>query len=183
MSIEIEILNRIIGAMKPEYISQYNIRMVKNKGTSHHSIVVDAPETPYRNAINSLLFARLKANGKKPYISFNSCYRKLFSDQEVNYYEVESDKNKKSGKSFIRIELNDFVAFSENLLVFSSIMQKIFENLFCLEPFSCCSKYLECSNQKKCVHEDLIFALGCYYQKNLSVGKIFFGENSIIEAE
>lgn len=43
--------------------------------------------------------------------------------------------------------------------------------------FGCCSKYLECSDARKCVHENSDYAEGCAYNKNLKNGKIFYGKN------
>lgn len=42
---------------------------------------------------------------------------------------------------------------------------------------ACCSRYLECSDAKQCVHPDPAFALGCGYRKILASGKIYYGEN------
>lgn len=45
------------------------------------------------------------------------------------------------------------------------------------KEWDCCSRYLECSNAKTCVHPDKSFALGCGYRQILSSGRIFYGEN------
>ena len=47
--------------------------------------------------------------------------------------------------------------------------------------FSCCSKYTECSDALKCIHENSMYARGCEYRKNLENGKIFYGKNKNIE--
>ena len=44
------------------------------------------------------------------------------------------------------------------------------------EMFGCCSHYIECSDQKKCV-KDNDFSRNCYYRKNLEAGRIFYGKN------
>ncbi len=43
--------------------------------------------------------------------------------------------------------------------------------------FSCCSRFLECSDKKKCIHPNRLYATGCEYRKNLESGRIFFGKN------
>ena len=43
--------------------------------------------------------------------------------------------------------------------------------------FGCCSKYEQCSDEKKCIHENPFYSYGCIYRKNLSSGKIFYGKN------
>lgn len=45
------------------------------------------------------------------------------------------------------------------------------------KEWDCCSRYLECSDAKTCVHPDKSFALGCGYRQILSSGRIFYGKN------
>ena len=66
----------------------------------------------------------------------------------------------------------------------SSIYSFIRENiLYCLanykatSNFGCCSRFVECSNAKKCVHENKIYSMGCKYRMNLDSGRIFYGGN------
>ena len=40
--------------------------------------------------------------------------------------------------------------------------------------FGCCSRYKECSLQRKCIHENPLYSTGCAYRKNLENGKIFY---------
>lgn len=44
-------------------------------------------------------------------------------------------------------------------------------------PFGCCSRFVECSDEKECVHENKLYACACYYKHNLDNGKIFYGKN------
>ena len=46
-----------------------------------------------------------------------------------------------------------------------------------VELFGCCSRYVECSDNKGCVHPDGRFAQGCMYKSNLEKGQIFYGVN------
>lgn len=46
-----------------------------------------------------------------------------------------------------------------------------------VEIFGCCSKYIECSDRRKCVHSDIKIAEGCMYKLNLEEGRIFYGVN------
>lgn len=43
--------------------------------------------------------------------------------------------------------------------------------------WDCCSRYMECSDAKRCVHPDPTFALSCGYRKILASGKIYYGTN------
>ena len=46
------------------------------------------------------------------------------------------------------------------------------------EKFGCCSKYVSCSDNLKCLHNDTFYARACYYKKNLDNGNIFYGINA-----
>lgn len=49
------------------------------------------------------------------------------------------------------------------------------------KSWDCCSRYMECSNAKRCVHPDPSFALGCGYRRILASGKIYYGENRNVD--
>lgn len=50
-----------------------------------------------------------------------------------------------------------------------------------IEIFGCCSRYVECSDQRKCIHPDIKIARGCMYKLNLEKGQIFYGRNCSID--
>lgn len=87
-------------------------------------------------------------------------------------------KTLKSDKDFQRLI---FKTNDENIYGF--IRQNI---LYCLanyessSSFGCCSKFIECSDAKRCVHENKIYSMGCKYRANLESGKIFYGKNKNI---
>lgn len=49
------------------------------------------------------------------------------------------------------------------------------------KEWDCCSRYMECSDAKACVHPDKAFALGCGYRRILASGRIFYGANRNID--
>lgn len=55
--------------------------------------------------------------------------------------------------------------------------------LFCLDTytssssFGCCARFMACSDAKKCVHPNKLYAKGCKYRRNLDAGRIFYGKN------
>lgn len=51
----------------------------------------------------------------------------------------------------------------------------------CPKEYDCCSRYIQCSDAKTCVHPDKSFALKCGYRKILSSGRIFYGKNRNID--
>lgn len=48
------------------------------------------------------------------------------------------------------------------------------------DQFGCCSRYLQCSDIKKCVQPDLALKGGCQYRQHLRHGRIFYGKNKTI---
>lgn len=47
--------------------------------------------------------------------------------------------------------------------------------------FGCCSRFIECSDRKKCVHENRLYSKACSYRENLEKGQIFYGKNRNID--
>ena len=47
--------------------------------------------------------------------------------------------------------------------------------------FACCNSFVQCSDAKRCLHEDDRDYNGCHYRKNLEAGRIFYGKNKNIE--
>ncbi|MDD2370867.1 MAG: hypothetical protein PHQ32_02560 [Firmicutes bacterium] len=50
-------------------------------------------------------------------------------------------------------------------------------NILPADTFACCQLYMECSNEKSCLHKDKIFRTRCIYKRNLEKNLIFFGKN------
>ncbi|MCL2053507.1 MAG: hypothetical protein FWG90_03570 [Oscillospiraceae bacterium] len=48
------------------------------------------------------------------------------------------------------------------------------------EKIGCCGKYVECSDNTACLHDNNFYARCCYYRKNLEAGLIFYGKNKNI---
>ena len=46
--------------------------------------------------------------------------------------------------------------------------------------FGCCSRFIECSDARKCTNPKPLFALGCAYKDNLENGRIFYGQNPTV---
>ncbi|MCR4749320.1 MAG: BRCT domain-containing protein [Lachnospiraceae bacterium] len=46
--------------------------------------------------------------------------------------------------------------------------------------FGCCSKFIECSDARKCVHANKLYNKACIYRDSLDDGRIFYGRNKNI---
>lgn len=168
-------LEYIKSLISEEYLENAKIEIRENIGDCD-SIVISSPMTIYRPEINNILFARIKTKGQKPYISFKTKYKYLFSELKMLTYEVKSDNG------FFRVSLEYF--FNDNLFntseskkVLSAALNTIFLDSMNFPTFGCCSYYKKCSDLKKCIHDDQLYSTACMYRKNLESGRIFYGEN------
>lgn len=96
----------------------------------------------------------------------------------IDVPQTATTKTLKSDKVFKHVH---FQIGDENIYDF------IYNNIiYCLSnyqssnTFGCCSRFVECSDAKECVHENKIYSMGCMYRKNLDAGRIFYGKNKNI---
>lgn len=166
---EQDILNKFTSLLDKRYLPFVEISLRKNRSKSW-SIVVYSRGTAYREATaEELLFARLKIQKGSILLSFNNKYAHFFRTAGIDFLENKS--------TFIQVPFNSVFHSNEDQSSFSFVFQSIFKKLFNFDDFGCCSRYIECSNAKHCVHPDIIFATACQYGANLENGKIFYGEN------
>lgn len=62
---------------------------------------------------------------------------------------------------------------------FFALIKLVLNNYFSEggEKFGCCHLYKECSDAKKCLHENILYARSCIYGSNLKAGRVFYGKN------
>ena len=66
----------------------------------------------------------------------------------------------------------------EEILEYKDILCSVLTcivNSFLVE-FGCCSRYVECSDARKCIHPDAEMAVKCAYRNNLLNGRVFYGQ-------
>lgn len=182
------VLSKVISMIDTDDMKLANIKFRNNaKNTSYQSIVINSKATPYRDATaEEITFARVKTNGKSQYIAFQAKYKSLFEKAGISFQTFKSKKSSSdetdnlessNKEDFIRLDLS--ILDPANPFI-HKIINRIFSNSFSFASFGCCSRFLECSNAKKCVHEDNIYANSCMYRHNLEQGKIFYGVNKNI---
>lgn len=154
------------------YLQDADIQLQSNKSGTN-AFMITSSSNMYRKAVRNML-AKIKTNGKKPFIAFRSKYYPAFIRLGYPLYEVKSDAG------YFRIELSDF--FERDLTAeqkqgLADVIGQMFLDTMNFPSFGCCDLYTQCSDKKKCLHEDLLYATSCMYRKNLEGGKIFYGEN------
>ena len=68
------------------------------------------------------------------------------------------------------VKLNEFFVF-----VIRTVLDKYFKEGS--DTFGCCHLYKQCSDAKKCLHENKLYARSCIYGRHLAEGRIFYGKN------
>ncbi len=135
--------------------------------------LIDSNSSYRTNNEKSVVVAKVKEGGKLEYISFSDKYASLFNKAGIMFSGIDSTNN-------IRLSEMEFTIAASNPQ-FPLIIEHIVLQSFNYDSFGCCGRYLECSNAKKCIHDDIFYATAsCQYKKHLDKGEIFYGENKTI---
>lgn len=158
--IENTIANKIVAMIKKE----------KNIGMEDKNIQI----CPLTTCISIRFFKtptiKIVCGKNKKYISINPNLKKLLD----NYTFIKTETIKSD--PWTRLLFNN----QNDLEKMNPLFLRIYDEVYLMsstDRFGCCSRYLECSDAKKCVNSNQILARGCVYRLNLIDGKIFYGEN------
>lgn len=111
---------------------------------------------------------RLKMRGKQFHISVLTQFSNLIP-------EGIPKKQAKSEEGYIRLLVDQEHPIESYTDFLVAVTGAAIDRL--PKEWDCCSRYLECSDAKTCVHPDKVFALDCGYRKILNSGRIFYGKN------
>lgn len=116
------------------------------------------------------LFFRIRLRKKSRYILIPEEYEDLLPPDTIV-------SRTKSDAGMVRIAIQTY----EDILKYVPVLRSVLERI-CRKhrDFGCCSRYMECSDAMACLHPDPKFAICCWYQQNLSEGKVFYGKNKTI---
>lgn len=89
-------------------------------------------------------------------------------DKHLDAFEVPVDRSRSS--SLTRISISAF-SFKQ----YPALATEIYEEFLMTNGFDCCSRYLECSEEERCIHPDIMMAGQCTYRQKLRAGLIFYG--------
>ena len=170
-----------------EQIYQHFLKILKKANIDGFSIYNDNDKNQKlfyeKNKNNSTSFKVLKNNlilKYHPKKTKTTIEIRIINETELEKISLKFNNIKyTNGELYARIDLADIT----DIFMINNEILNIYTFLFfqyAVENFGCCSKYIECSNKKKCVHNDIKFRLGCSYKKNLDKNRIFFGVNKNI---
>ena len=108
-----------------------------------------AVEPPKAEIVKERWVARYDENGKRT------------DEKELARYDL-----------LVRIDSEDLLLYLERLMRYRLTQYKSKE-----PTYGCCHLYEKCSDAKKCLSKEKIYATVCAYKKNLDEGRIFYGRN------
>ena len=183
----IDIINETIEKIaKEEELPEGSLQLIENlsrdkQKVSSYSVVVLKPDyprgvNPNGKAKNSLI--NIKTVSKKTSTidilvvsipdNILPLVRIRFSD--LTLVKKESDPITRAN---IAVDSNNLDKFFNFLI--KSVLDKFFAEGS--DAFGCCSRYKECSDVKKCLHDNKLYARNCIYGTRLAEGRIFYGKN------
>ena len=148
------IIDLLLNLHLPKEVTLDNTEVLELKvQKSHYSLVF----------VKKLLF-RIVKKSDQYILQFPKEYENLFPEKEL------------SKSKWIEVHLkgiDEIFSLKDNIKkIFDSELNKMHG-----DPFGCCSKYVKCSDARKCVHEDFLLSLCCQYRLNLLENRIFYGKN------
>ena len=162
----LEILDTIINNISDEIIPQderEKISINVNKNSSVSFIV-------FNNILLKVTFQRARM-----LIEFRKLESINLAELSKKFEELKYKENELYVKIYIK-DVNEINKISNEL-------KEIYRYLYLNEPvdnYGCCSRFIECSDELKCINPNKKLAKGCQYRKNLESSRIFYGKNKNI---
>lgn len=146
--------------------------LLKNAGSSHNAdpddITARTGESYSSIYFRASLIARIRLRGKLHTLSIPD----RLADAIPSGIPVSKLA---SEKQFSRISFHESTAVS----ILESATLLAIERV--PKEFDCCSRYIQCSDAKVCIHPDPKLSMLCGYRRILKSGRIFYGENRNIK--
>lgn len=148
-------LEQEFGLMNHSFSIMANVG--KDGKTSSYAICVYEPDLveDRRDSSRNTALARVKEDVLKSNANIVDVYSRSFEQpDEKRRFEKDSDEFIACLLECIRTGIQNYVPKAA--------------------AFACCSRYEACSEAKKCIHSNYLYAKACQYRKNLEAGKIFY---------
>ena len=107
-------------------------------------------------------------HGGSSIVTFKEEDKLIFMLSEKDEIELPKEGERLKDSIAISKESNALEELIRNIVIYR------IRNYKSSAKFSCCSRFKECSDARKCIHPNRLYATGCTYRKNLENGKIFY---------
>lgn len=168
--------HELTKAIKGEELPLNSLLLLPNKGrkdgkTKSYSVCIYEPDLVENSAVierNSIVIRIAEGELKT-----NPDVLTIYLGNLVKAEELKlTDETMRSKAGSIRINQN-----SDDLipLLMECVRQALKNYSPKASSFACCSRYEECSDEGRCIHENKLYSKACQYRKNLEKGQIFYG--------
>lgn len=171
LSIGQQIVDKVSSLIQPCFFDGAQLLLQENTSLLD-SIIIKIDNNPWRNGVikGNAIFARIKSSGGNAYINVKDKFEEIFDTFGVVKLPVPESESK---YDWIRIELQSFLKLlNDPSHDFIQAINDMFVECIAFPSFGCCSKYVECTNQGKCLHMDQLYATACQYRKNINSNKV-----------
>lgn len=127
-------------------------------------LTMEKRQSYYSVMFDGSVIVRLKS-GKRPYIELPDIGHNI--------------PGGKKSENYIKVKLEEFGQAGEYMSYIEEVLQATIDAI--PKEFSCCSRYMECSDKISCTNPDKDMAMRCGYRKVLMSGKVFYGGNRNID--
>lgn len=156
------------------------IRENRNKNADSYSILISEPPYPTGSerlgGEQSIMKITPKSNSYDLDILLNTFDNIPYPDN-TSYKKLKQNGNNPQhvivSFSADSLELYPYI---ESVVLYRLALYRTAES-----TFSCCSKFNQCSDAKKCIHENKLYSTACTYRRNLESDRIFYGKNRNID--
>lgn len=174
-----DILQEIIATEElPENSLYLSSNLTKKGEIKSQSICVNEPDYPP----NSHNINRIAKNDSFLKYEFDKILTLHIRDsymKSLTIPETATIKKTKADGLFTRVIIKDWSECIYDLI--QNIVKIGLDRYESGSSFGCCSQFMRCSDEKKCVHENKLYSKGCQYRRNLDAGRIFYGKNRNID--
>lgn len=158
---QMKLSSRFSGMEEELGLMKHSFSIMANSGkegtVSSYAVCVYEPDLveDRRDSSRNTVLARVKEDVLKSNANIVEVYSKSFEkNAEKKRFEKDSDEFIECLIECIRTGISNYVPKADG--------------------FACCSRYEACSEAKKCIHPNLLYAKACQYRKNLEEGRIFY---------
>lgn len=163
-----------------EVIHKALIQEINNPEFTKHLVVEVLKSGMISIRAKNDVCARIKLTANLHYIEVKPDYKDEFTAAGASTSQADEQdiQNKQGSNGWSRIAIDSI----DDVLSMTKPLSAVFVLVLTKEGagFSCCSRYMQCSDEKKCLHPDFLTSLACAYKRNLEAGRIFYGKNKNI---
>ncbi len=165
-----------------EIIREALVKEINNPEFTKYLVVEANKDETISIRAKSFLCAKIKLTRKVKYIVVRTknidCFADYIASNKAQVTTAE-DQLVEETKEWSRIpitSIDDVLALTKPLsIVFILVLSELGG-----ERFGCCARYVQCSDERKCINPDFLMALACAYKRHLEAGRIFYGKNKNI---